>query len=99
MKKLHSLSLAALLAMAVLPAFAQQEAVAATKPAMTASMPMDCGQVSATRHDHGAERGLGATAPSKTMGAACSHEGAASATGSKAKKKPLHDHAKFHKNQ
>ena len=99
MKKLHSLSLAALLATATLPAFAQQEAAPATKPAMAASMPMDCAMGPAKRHDHGAERGLGTTAPAKTMGAACAHEGAASATGGKAKKKPLHDHAKFHKNQ
>ena len=99
MKKLHALSLAAVLAMATLSAFAQQEAAPAPKQAMAASMPMDCAKAPATRHDHGAERGLGATASSKTMGAACAHEGAASATGSKAKKKPLHDHAKFHKNQ
>ena len=98
MKKLHSFSLAALLAMSTLPAFAQQEAAPAPKPAEAMPMPMDCAKVPAKRHDHGAERGLGATAPSKTMGAACAHEGAAS-TGSKAKKKPLHDHAKFHKNQ
>lgn len=98
MKNLHSLSLTAVLAMATLSAFAQQEAAPAPTPAMAASMPMDCANAPAKRHDHGAERGLGAT-HSNAMGTACATDGAASATGSKTKKKPLHDHAKFHKNQ
>ena len=98
MKKLHSLSLAAVLAMATVTAFAQQDAAPAPMPAMAAPMPMDCAKAATKRHDHGAERGLGATG-SKTMGAACAADGAASATGGKTKKKALHDHAKFHKNQ
>jgi len=98
MKKLHSLSLATILAMATLTAFAQQEAAPTPMPAMAAPVPVDCAKAPTKRHDHGAERGLGAT-NSKTMDAACAPDGAASATGSKTKKKSLHDHAKFHKNQ
>jgi len=94
MKQLHSLALA-VIAMAALPVFAQQQADPAPAPAMAASMAMDCGKAATKRHDHGAERGLGVSATSMP----CGPDSAASATAIKAKKKPAHDHAKFHKNQ
>ena len=50
------------------------------------------------RHDHGAERGLGSSAPA-VMAMECSSDAAASAPVKSAKKKVAHDHAKFHKNQ
>ncbi len=64
----------------------------AAAPAAAASMPMDC--TGMKRHDHGAER----HAPSgKAM--PCAPVSAASKPAAKARTKPAHDHAKFHKNQ
>jgi hypothetical protein len=57
-------------------------------------MPMDCNDGAMKRHDHGAER----NAPSaKSM--PCAPAEAASSAKAKARTKPVHDHAKFHKNQ
>jgi hypothetical protein len=90
--------LAAAIAMAALPAVAQQAATA-TPPAPAASMPMEmpmeCGKAMKA-HNHGAERGL-APAAAKTM--PCMGEGAEAPAAKPAKKKPLHDHGKVHKNQ
>lgn len=76
------------------PAFAQQ-ATPTAAPASSASM--DCGKSTMKRHDHGAERNTGATAG--TMAMPCPAADAASAPEKTTKKKPAHDHAKFHKNQ
>lgn len=94
--QLHSLSLAAAITMAALPAVAQTTDASAPMPAMAASMPMDCGKAPMKRHDHGAERGL-APAAAKTM--PCMGDGAEAPAAKPATKKPLHDHGKFHKNQ
>jgi len=87
-----ALAISALLSAA--PAFAQQATPTAT-PASAASM--DCGKSTMKRHDHGAERNTGATAG--TMAMPCQAADAASAPEKATKKKPSHDHAKFHKNQ
>lgn len=58
---------------------------------------MECGMSTLKRHDHGAERNTGATAGAMTM--PCAAADSASAPAKTAKKKPAHDHAKFHKNQ
>ncbi len=99
MKNLYSFAIfasAAVISMASLPVFAQQ-APAAPSPA--ASAPMDCTKSAAKRHDHGAERGLGVSTTSKSGAMPCAGESAAAASGTRGKKKPAHDHAKFHKNQ
>ena len=73
-----------------------QERPAAAPVAAAASMPMpmDCNAGAMKRHDHGAER----NAPSaKSM--PCAPGEAASGAKAKARTKPVHDHAKFHKNQ
>lgn len=71
------------------PAVAQAAAAAASVP-----MPMDCNAGAMKRHDHGAER----NAPS-ARSMPCAPAEAASGAKSKARTKPVHDHAKFHKNQ
>ncbi|MDI4635235.1 hypothetical protein J7U46_19385 [Pelomonas sp. V22] len=68
-----------------------QDRAASVAPA--ASAPTECAKMK--RHDHGAERGLPSAANAPCAPAAAS---AASAL-VKAKAKPLHDHAKVHKNQ
>ena len=73
-----------------------QERPAAAPVAAAASMPMpmDCNAGAMKRHDHGAER----NAPSaKSM--PCAPAEAASSAKDKARTKPVHDHAKFDKNQ
>jgi hypothetical protein len=99
MKTLLSFSLAALIATAVLPSFAEDQAAPAAIPATAASMPQDCAKPAMKRHDHGAERGTGVSAAASDKGAPCTSEAAASAAPKTAKKKLAHDHAKFHKNQ
>lgn len=77
-------------------AVAAQERPAAAPAAAAASMPMpmDCSAGAMKRHDHGAER----NAPSvKSM--PCAPAEAASGVKAKVRAKPVHDHAKFHKNQ
>ncbi len=77
-------------------AAAAQERPAAAPAAAAASMPMpmDCSAGAMKRHDHGAER----NAPSaKSM--PCAPAEAASGVKAKVRAKPVHDHAKFHKNQ
>ena len=73
-----------------------QERPAAAPVAAAASMPMpmDCNAGAMKRHDHGAER----NAPS-ARSMPCAPAEAASGAKSKARTKPVHDHAKFHKNQ
>ena len=74
-------------------ALAQERAAAAPAAAASASRPMDCNAGAMKRHDHAAERNA---PPAKPMPCAP----AEGASGDQAKKtKPLHDHAKFHKNQ
>jgi hypothetical protein len=77
------------------PAIAQEQAAAPPKPAMSASMPMDCPMV--------AKAGQGGTAPSHKMSMdkdmKCTEHGKDTAGKAKTKAKPVHDHAKFHKNQ
>lgn len=94
MNLLKSLSIAAAISLGALPVLAQQAATA-TPPAPAASMPMECGKAMKA-HDHGAERGL-APAAAKTM--PCMGDSAEAPAAKPAKKKPLHDHGKFHKNQ
>ncbi len=92
MDRLHSLSLALAFALAALPAAAQERT--APTPAMAASMPMqmsskdECRKAALKRHNHAAERG----APVNT---ACPPD----RTTSVARKKPLHEHGKFNKQQ
>ncbi|MDM4768288.1 hypothetical protein [Pelomonas sp. SE-A7] len=76
-------------------AVAQDRPAAAASAAPAASMPMDCAGGKMKRHDHGAERGMPSAAAAPCAPSAAS---AASAP-AKAKAKPLHDHAKVHKNQ
>ena len=84
------------LALGVAGAAAQERPAAAPAVAAAASMPMpmDCSAGAMKRHDHGAER----NAPSaKSM--PCAPAEAASGAKAKVRTKPVHDHAKFHKNQ
>ncbi len=69
-----------------------QQAGAASAPMGSASMPHDCKPM----HDHGAEKGM---PMAKSMNCPMGGETAASAPAKKAKAKPRHNHAKFHKNQ
>lgn len=62
-------------------------------PMADASVPHDCVKPKA-RHDHGAEKGMPTP---KSIIDPCVTSAPASAP--KAKTKPRHDHAKFHKNQ
>lgn len=94
MKYIHLMPLAIVTAIAATSAFAQQAPEAAAQ-ATSAPVAMDCAASPMKRHDHGAERGTGATA--KPM--PCAVTGAASSPDKAARKKPAHDHAKFHKNQ
>jgi hypothetical protein len=80
------------LALGAATAMAQERPAAAPAAAPGGSMPMDCSSGAMKRHDHGAER----NAPGVSS-TACGPQAAAS--GAKAKVKPAHDHAKFHKNQ
>jgi hypothetical protein len=84
------------LALGTAAAVAQERPAAAPAAAAAASMPMpmDCSAGAMKRHDHGAER----SAPS-TKAMPCAPGEAASGTKAKARTKPIHDHAKFHKNQ
>ena len=81
----------------VSPAMAQDSAP--DKPAMSASMPMDCktmvqgGKGSMPRHDSQMQ-----TVGTRGKDMPCSGE-EASKSSKPAKAKPAHDHAKFHKNQ
>jgi hypothetical protein len=76
------------------PTMAQEPGAGAPKPAMSASMPMDCPMM--------AKDGQGGTGASqdmpmgKEMKCAMPVKGT---TGKPAKSKPGHDHGKFHKNQ
>lgn len=80
--------------LATATASAQENKPAAQAVMPAASMPMmDCGS-GMKRHDHGAER----NAPS-ARSMPCAPDAAASGAKSKAKAKPTHDHAEFHKNQ
>jgi hypothetical protein len=84
------------LALGAAAASAQERPAAAPAAAAAASMPMpmDCSAGAMKRHDHGAER----NAPSaKSM--PCAPAEATSGIKAKARTKPGHDHAKFHKNQ
>lgn len=84
------------LALGAVAAVAQERPAAAPAAAAVAftSMPMDCDAGAMKRHDHGAER----NAPSaKSM--PCAPAEAASGVKAKVRAKPVHDHAKFHKNQ
>jgi hypothetical protein len=84
------------LALGAAAAVAQERPAAAPAAAAAASMPMpmDCNAGAMKRHDHGAER----NAPSaKSM--PCAPAEAPSGVKAKARTKPVHDHAKFHKNQ
>lgn len=75
---------------------AQERPAAAPAPDAAAPMPMPmaCHAGAMKRHDAGAER----NAPSaKSM--PCAPAEAASGANAKARTTPVHDHAKFHKNQ
>ncbi len=90
MDRLYTLPLALALALSALPAAAQERA--APMP-MAESMPThmskdECRKAALKRHNHAAERG----APLNT---ACPPE----RTTAVAKKKPLHEHGKFNKQQ
>jgi hypothetical protein len=73
-------------------ALAQQPpAASASTPTTSASVSQDCRKPVA-RHDHLADKGI-----TRPMSGPCAGKPSASAT--KAKARPVHDHAKFHKNQ
>lgn len=97
MKCTSLISLAFIAAIGASPVFAQQAAPAATAASAASPASMDCGKSPMKRHDHGAERNTGSTAG--TMAMPCQAADAASAPDKTTKKKPVHDHAKFHKNQ
>jgi hypothetical protein len=86
-------SLSAFAALA-LPAAAQDQAAAPAKPAMSASIPMDCPMMAKS-----GQGGMGASHDmpmGKDMNCAKHSKDTA---GKAAKGKPAHDHGKFHKNQ
>jgi hypothetical protein len=93
---LRSLALVAALAAVALPSFGQQTpATPAAQGASASKSSMDCGPAGMKPHDHAAEKGMG----SSMKGVHCGDDKAKSSTAAKAKKKPLHDHAKEHKQQ
>jgi hypothetical protein len=93
MNHFRSLLLVAALTTVGLPTFGQQTQAASAAPAASASKAaMNCGPGGMKPHDHAAEKGMG----SSTKGAHCDEKAMAS---TKAKKKPLHDHAKENKQQ
>jgi hypothetical protein len=94
MPSIRTLALAFLTALSASAAFAQQHPDAASMPMAGASMPHDCGKAT-KRHDHGAEKRTPSPNSMDCARAAMPPTSAASG----AKKKPLHDHAAFHKNQ
>lgn len=94
MKFAHLLALALTSAAGSTTATAQQEPAAVVQAASAPST-LDCTTTMMKRHDHGAERGAGSTA--KPM--SCAVSAAASSPEKPNRKKPVHDHAKFHKNQ
>lgn len=95
MRKFATLASLTVLSLASAAAAAQDRPAAAASAVPAASMPMDCAGAKMKRHDHGAERGMPNTAT-----APCAPSAASAASGpAKAKAKPLHDHAKVHKNQ
>lgn len=86
------LPLAFALALSAATALAEQPRAASdSTPTTTASLPQDCRKPMA-RHDHLADKGIIRPVPGPCVGKP-------SAPGAKAKAKPVHDHAKFHKNQ
>jgi hypothetical protein len=90
------LPLALSLAFAAISAVAQErpaDAASAPMAAVAAPMPSDCAKPM-KRHDHGADKG---TSMPMSMSGPCAAEPAASAA--KTVSKPVHDHAKFNKNQ
>jgi hypothetical protein len=92
MNNFRSIGFAAVIAAVALPTFGQSKDAPAPTPARAASaVGMDCGP-RMKPHDHAAEKGMG----SGMKGAHC--DGKAMSQ-SKAKKKPLHDHGKEHKQQ
>lgn len=96
MPRIHALA-AALLLPFTLSAGAQSLATpAGPTPMPSAAMSRDCASPM-NRHDHGAERGIPAP---KARPAPCMAESAASPEvgGPSPKKRPNHDHGKFHKN-
>lgn len=80
------------LALGAAAAAAQERPAAA--PVADAPTSMDCSAGAMKRHDHGDER----NAPSATS-MPCAPAEAAPGAKAKARTKPVHDHAKFHKNQ
>ena len=87
-----------IVAAAAAPAIGQDRAAPAPTPGMAASMPRDCSKSTMKRHDHGAERNT-PTASKPVMAQPCGPATAASTADRPAQKKPVHDHAKIHKNQ
>lgn len=86
------MALSALAALAF-PAMAQDQGAAPPKPAMSASMPMDCPMAK------GVQGGMGSTHEmSMDKDMKCAKHGKDTAD-KPAKTKPAHDHGKFHKNQ
>lgn len=86
------LPLAFALALSAATALAQQPPAASEPtPTTSASVSQDCRKPMA-RHDHLADKGI-----TRPMSGPCA--GKPSASAAKAKAKPGHEHAKFHKNQ
>ena len=85
------LSLAYVISLFSTVAVAQPPAASDSAPTISASTPHDCRQPMA-RHDH-----LGDKGNTKPMSGPCA--GKPSASAAKAQAKPMHEHAKFHKNQ
>ena len=73
-----------------MPSFAEDKPAEAVKPADTQAAKMAaCKEQQKKRHNHAAEKGM-----SGGMSSKCTEADTAAAT-----KKPMHDHAKFHKDQ
>lgn len=86
------LPLAFALALSAATALAQQPPAASEPtPTTSASVSQDCRKPTA-RHDHLADKGI-----TRPMSGPC--VGKPSSSAAKAKAKPGHEHAKFHKNQ
>lgn len=86
------LPIAFALALSAATALAEQpRAASESTPTTTTSVSQDCRKPMA-RHDHLADKGI-----TRPMSGPCA--GKPSASAAKAKAKPMHEHAKFHKNQ
>lgn len=93
MKNFHLMSLATVVALAIVPVVSRGQTAATPVAPSAAAKPADCGKTTMKRHDHAAERSAGSMGMQKNK--PCPPDASASAPKSTTKKGQRHDHAKF----